>query len=272
MAPRAFDITVGEDADERTCEAVRSRRFHAIGATHAALTAAGSLIVISSLGIAGEMGPSLTAFFGGMAVTLVGAVFLGHRLLVSVRSAVGPQSATLATLVTAIRASALAPLAGLAVVTVFVDPTAGSGRWIPAILFGVVAGLDAVDGAIARATDSVTALGARLDTETDALGILVGSVLVVRYEAAVAAFLAVGGARYLFVAGKRARSRRGLTLHDLAESQVRRGLAGAAMASIWIALVPVIDPRLARVITTVVMVPFLIHFLRDWLVVSGRLG
>jgi phosphatidylglycerophosphate synthase len=60
--------------------------------------------------------------------------------------------------------------------------------------------LDAVDGQVARCTDTVSEFGARFDMEVDAFLILVLSV----YVAATTGWwvLAIGAARYLFVAAK----------------------------------------------------------------------
>ncbi len=68
-------------------------------------------------------------------------------------------------------------------------------------LAAVALGLDAVDGWVARHTGTATALGARFDGEVDAFLILALSVYVApAYGAWV---LAVGAARYLFLAGER---------------------------------------------------------------------
>ena len=58
--------------------------------------------------------------------------------------------------------------------------------------------LDAVDGWVARRTETASALGARFDMEVDAFLILVLSVYVAR--SAGAWVLAIGAARYAFVA------------------------------------------------------------------------
>src|SRR4051794_27016866 len=60
--------------------------------------------------------------------------------------------------------------------------------------------LDLVDGWVARRTGTVTALGARFDGEVDAFLILALSVYVARTSAAWV--LAIGAARYLFLAGE----------------------------------------------------------------------
>ena len=67
-------------------------------------------------------------------------------------------------------------------------------------LAGVALVLDAVDGWVARRTGTATALGARLDGEVDAFLILALSVYVA--PACGAWVLAIGTARYLFLAGE----------------------------------------------------------------------
>src|SRR5688572_28444397 len=67
-------------------------------------------------------------------------------------------------------------------------------------LAGVALVLDAVDGWVARRTGMTTALGARLDGEVDAFLILALSVYVAPDHGAWV--LAIGAARYLFLAGE----------------------------------------------------------------------
>lgn len=173
---------------------------------------------------------------------------------------------TLATAVTLSRGAALAVFAGFLVAGL---PT-GRAAWLPAVLFAIAAGLDTVDGAIARATDTVSDLGGRLDTEMDGLTVLLGTVLIVAADLVPRVFLLVGLARYLFVFGIWCRQRRGLPVYDLPPSQLRRVLGGLAMATIWVALLPATGPSVTRPIAIVVLVPFCFNFSRDWLTVSGR--
>ena len=199
-------------------------------------------------------GRFLAGVAGGLAVVAA----------VATRSIAPDSRLTLATTLTLARGAALAVLTGFLLVG------AAPVEWLPAALFAVAAGLDAVDGAVARATDTVTDLGARLDTEMDGLTVLLGSLLVVSKGLAPAVFLGVGLARYGFVAGIRLRQRRGLPVFDLPPSRLRRLLGGLAMSTIWIALLPVTDATLSRPLSLVVLVPFLGNFGRDWLAVSGR--
>ncbi|MFP8954140.1 CDP-alcohol phosphatidyltransferase family protein [Natrialbaceae archaeon A-arb3/5] len=173
---------------------------------------------------------------------------------------------TLATWVTVSRGAAVAVLAGF-----LVSPTVtGHAVWIPVVLFVAAAALDAVDGAIARATGTATDLGARLDTEMDGLVVFVGSVLAVSAGSAPIILLLAGSARYLFVAGTWWRTRRGSSVNDLPPNRFRRPLGALLMLAIWLALVPTPGSTTSSVIVMIVVIPFLANFYWDWRAVTGR--
>ncbi|MWV41289.1 CDP-alcohol phosphatidyltransferase family protein [Natrialba sp. INN-245] len=178
----------------------------------------------------------------------------------------GTTTFTLATGVTIARAAAVAVLAGF----VATRPPSGPLEWAPGALFAVAAALDAVDGAIARTTGTETDLGARLDVEVDAFVVFVGSILAVTAGAAPVAFLAVGIARYLFAGSLWWRQRRGRDVFELPPSRFRRPLGALAMLAIWLAILPVPGHGVSRAVTTIVLVPVLVNFVRDWLFVTGR--
>lgn len=232
----------------------------------AANSGAAAALIVAGIGAVRPAGPTAGFLIG------VAAAF-GCYLLVlrrSVRRAgreAGAEELTLATRVTILRAGAAAALAGF----LLSEPTRpGLEAWLPAALFAVATGLDAVDGPLARLRGSVTELGARLDIGTDALAMLVGSALAVAGGSAPLAFLSVGLARYAFLAGLGWRERRGKPVGDLPASRLRPLLGAAAMAATWIALLPVVGQEVSRLVTTGVMVPFLLNFLRDYLAVTGR--
>jgi len=79
-------------------------------------------------------------------------------------------------------------------------PPTPSVAWLVAAITTVVGLLDGCDGWLARRARSVSAFGARFDLETDALFILVLSLLVWRLDKAGAWVLLCGLMRYLFVA------------------------------------------------------------------------
>lgn len=179
----------------------------------------------------------------------------------------GTQRFTPATGVTIARSAAVVALAGFLAIP---EPE-GVLAWLPALLFGAVSLFDTVDGALARATDAVTAFGSRIDSEMDALALLVGILVAIRYDVAPAYYVLVGGARYGFVAGMAWRRRHGRPVRDLPTRTVRRGLGALQMVVVFLILSPVLGPDISVVVATVAMVPTLLWFLRDWLVVSHRL-
>lgn len=231
------------------------------------VTAAVVVVVLVWLWLRLDQGP-IRPFIGGTVIGVVLVSALCWRTMTLARREAGPERITLATWITASRGSALIVLTGF----LFSGTPAGLDplAWVPGLLFAIAAGLDAIDGVIARATGSVSELGGRLDVEMDALTVLLGSILVVRYGVAPTAFLAVGVARYAFVAGIRYRQWTGRPVYDLDPSTPRRVLGGLAMVAIWLALLPLPGQTISRMVATVVLVPFLLNFGRDWLVVSGR--
>lgn len=220
--------------------------------------------------VSGTVGLVWARLDGGVSMLFLAGVAGGF---VAVSGVVGwlvrsvdDQPLTLATAVTLARGIALAVFAGFLVAGI----SDGSLAWAPAVLFAVAAGLDAVDGWIARSTDSVSAFGARLDTEVDALTVLLGTLCVVRETLVPAVFVVVGVARYLFVFGIWLRRRRRQPVEALPPSQLRRVLGGLAMGTIWLALLPAVPVLISRPLAVAVLVPFVINFSRDWLAVSGR--
>lgn len=172
-----------------------------------------------------------------------------------------------ATLLTVVRGVLIAFLAGFLLLP---HPTE-SLVWLPAALYGSAVLLDYVDGTIARLTDHVTALGARLDVEIDSLGILIAPLLAVIYGQLPVWYLLAGAARYLFVAGKWHRRRSGKAIHDLPAGPVSRTLAGVQMAFLAAVLSPLLTPPETTWLAVAVLAPFLANFLRDWWHLTGRL-
>lgn len=142
--------------------------------------------------------------------------------------------------------------------------------WVPAVGYGIGAGLDYVDGALATTVGRRTRLGERLDLAFDTMGFLVAPVVAVAWGALPVWYLAISAARYLFRFGCWVRERRGQPVGELPPSRVRRPLAGLQMAVVTFALLPVIRPAVAWPVATVAMLPSLAVFARDYLVVTGR--
>jgi phosphatidylglycerophosphate synthase len=139
--------------------------------------------------LAAGVGLNTAGWAVGVAYALGTWVLLGRALRRSGTTFLGPANqVTLAraTLVGGVAALAAAWLTGHAVpVAVFVT------------LAAVALALDAVDGQVARRTNSTSALGARFDMEVDAVLILVLSAVVA--QSLGAWVLAIGAFRYAFV-------------------------------------------------------------------------
>lgn len=189
-----------------------------------------------------------------------------YRTNAVVRRDSGPQPFTAATLVTVLRGGAVVLLAGFVVVGRPPDEAA----WLPALLFGAGALFDAFDGALARATGSISQLGSRLDVETDALVLLVGTAVAVRIGAAPAVFLLVGLARYAFVAGLFLRRLRDRAVGELPDRKSRRLLGAGLMVVVFLVLTPVLDPAVTRPLALGATIPFLLGFYRDWRLITER--
>lgn len=152
------------------------------------------------------------------------------------------------------------------------DPRALLLAWLPALFYGIVVAMDTFDGSLARRRGSVTALGARLDSEYDGLGILVGIAVGIFGGTLPLAYLAVGLARYVFLAGYHRRKARNLATFELPSRRSRRVLASVQMAFIAVALSPAVGLKLASTGAVIVGIPYLLGFFRDWLYLSGRLN
>ncbi len=144
--------------------------------------------------------------------------------------------------------------------------------WAAAACYSVAAILDRVDGFVARRTRHTSLLGAELDTVYDALGLVVAPVLAVLLGKVHASYLLVSVAYYLFVLARSRRERLGLPVHPLLPSTLRRTLAGFQMGYVAVVLWPPFQAELTRVAGVAFMLPLLVGFVVDWLVVSGRIG
>lgn len=168
-------------------------------------------------------------------------------------------------LLTTFRGVLIAGLGGF----MFLPRPEGWAGWIPGGCYTVAALADLFDGYLARRFNQATRLGEKLDMSFDGLGVLVGSLLIVQYGQAPWLYLLVGLARYLFLIGSWTRRKLGKPVFDLTESPVRRPLAGAQMGFIAAALFPVFAPPGITLAAALFALPFLVSFVRDWLVVSG---
>lgn len=144
--------------------------------------------------------------------------------------------------------------------------------WLPALLYTLASLIDIGDGIVARRSGYASALGSFLDLEFDALGVLIVSLLVVRYAQVPAWYVIIGLARYLFIGGVWLRQRLGRPAHPIPPSLNRRAAAGLQMSLFSVLLWPIVAPPATLVAALVFGVTSLAIFARDWLVVSGRVS
>jgi CDP-diacylglycerol--glycerol-3-phosphate 3-phosphatidyltransferase len=131
---------------------------------------------------------------------------------------------------------------------------------------------DFCDGLVARLTRTESLLGKRLDISMDALGLLVASAAAVFLKRLPPAFLLVGLSYYLFQLGLTYRRFRGKILRSLADRPFGRAMAGIHMGFVGLALIPALSATLLKHAAMLFMLPLLLGFVWDWLVVTGRLG
>lgn len=202
--------------------------------------------------------PAVLVLAGG---GLLGWVLVGVHAAMRVSS---PSVArvTPATRLTLARGSVMALLLGYAVL-----PDVAVG-WFAVAGYAVAALLDAVDGTLARATDSVSSLGARLDTEADGLTVLTGAALVVGIGAAPVWFLAVGIVRYVYVLLRAIRRYRRRPIVADETRWLNSLLYALLVVTMWLALLPVTGHHLTLVVSATGIL-YLVNFGRSWLVTAG---
>ena len=170
-------------------------------------------------------------------------------------------------ILTMLRGLALGLLAGFVVA----PRPSGWLAWAPALLYTSAITVDLLDGYAARVTNHTTELGGSLDIEFDALGILIATWLAVFYNQLPWWYLFLGLSRYLFLLGIWWRRRQGKSVHDLPPSTHRRIVAGFQMGFSSVMLWPLVYPPATTLAGVVFAITFTASFVRDWLVVSGRL-
>jgi len=163
---------------------------------------------------------------------------------------------------------------GLIVLTggfLFQPQAVGIIAWLPGGLYAIAAILDRMDGFVARRSKQTSLLGGELDTVYDALGLLVAPLLAVGYGKIHWSFLLVSAAYYVFVWGLYWRRTHNLPVYPLMPSMLRRTLAGFQMGFVAFILLPCFHAPLTIIIGIAFMLPILLGFIVDWLVVSGRI-
>jgi len=167
--------------------------------------------------------------------------------------------------ITLLRGLLIAGLSGF----LFSSPPAGFIAWLPALLYMSAGLLDGLDGYVARFTDQVTKLGAKLDIELDGLGVLSAVLVGITLGRLPLWYLPLGLSRELFMAGIWLRKRKGLPVHPLTPSNQRRIVAGMQMGFLGIILWPIFGPPATTMAAVLFGAQLLASFGRDWLVVSG---
>lgn len=207
----------------------------------------------------GSFVPGWTAAGG-----LVGAALLFAVVRFASRERV-PSGLGAANRVTILRLAIFGALAGYGLSLPFTGEVPG---WAPCLAYAAAATLDFLDGALARRAGSESAFGARLDAESDALGMAAASGIAVLALGTLPLWhLAAGFARYLYGAGLALERR---PVRPLAPSPFRRRLAGFQMGMLAVCLAPGIEPDWATPSALALGVPFLLGFLRDYCFVTGR--
>ncbi len=188
------------------------------------------------------------------------------------RNRTTPESAPLPTLGAANRLSLLRALLIAACAGFLWQPVPLAWvSYVPALCYSLAALLDRIDGYFARRHNQTTLLGSSLDTHYDAIGLVIAPLLAVQYGKLPPAYLLVSAAYYLFIAGLWWRHRLQLPVAPLRQSVLRRTLAGTQMGFVAVALWPPLQDILTRLTAIAFMVPLLIGFWVDWLIVSCRL-
>jgi CDP-diacylglycerol--glycerol-3-phosphate 3-phosphatidyltransferase len=153
----------------------------------------------------------------------------------------------------------------------FIPWPGGRFAWLPALLYTTADIADFLDGYAARITNHVTLLGVRLDMEFDGLGLLIVSLLAVWYGQLPPWYLIIGLARYFFLIGLWVREKINLPNQSLPHSVHRRIFAGFQMGFMSVVLWPILPAEAATIAGTIFALATSASFLRDWLIVVGRL-
>lgn len=188
-----------------------------------------------------------------------------HRTLIQIRLFLG---LGLANLISLTRGLFLFSLAGF----MLLPQPEGFISWIPGLLYGFSLVGDYLDGYAARRFDSETILGAKLDEELDSLGVLIASLVAYSYGMIpIWVLITVGSARYVFVFGKWIRKKIGKPVFELTDKSSRLIIGDTQRIFLFIAILPLFGSSFTRIIASILMIPFLVGFVRDWLIVIGAI-
>lgn len=174
------------------------------------------------------------------------------------------------TWVTIIRGALIAVLAGY-LFQPWPTSNFSPGRlsWTPGLLYLTASILDWIDGRVARACRHETRLGAFLDINLDALGLLIASLAAVWYGQLPPAYLSAGFAYYAFIGGIWLRKKFSKPVFELRPWRGARIIAGFQMGFVGIALLPIVKPSVTTLTAYGAMLFLLAGFVRDWMIVCG---
>ncbi len=145
------------------------------------------------------------------------------------------------------------------------EPLTPALQWLAVLVATCAASLDALDGRLARRRRMVSPFGARLDMETDALLILVLSLLAWQLGKAGAWILACGLLRYAFVAAGELRP---WMMRALPPSRRRQTVAATQMVCLIVVIAPVVTVPWSAALGALALVTLATSFAIDvaWLV------
>jgi CDP-diacylglycerol---glycerol-3-phosphate 3-phosphatidyltransferase len=200
-----------------------------------------------------------TSFAAGAILTWLSLMVVLTRLRVR---AAYLGALTMATGVTLARGLLISLVAGF----VLGPAPADRARWLPGLAYGLAALADRLDGALARRTGTVTALGAKLDVTTDAVGLFVAPLVGVRWGRLPPWYLALAFAYPLFRFALRLRRARGLPVFTerLRRDPRARFFAGVQMTIVAVTLLPLLPRALGWTVASLAMLPTLALFAGEW--------
>jgi len=171
-----------------------------------------------------------------------------------------------ANLITMTRAALTASLAGL----IFLTPIRTAGTvwdWLPGLVYLSVTAMDCADGRVARGTGNVTCLGAQLDTQADALGLLLSGLLLVIHAKAPLPYLWVGIGYYVLQVAIQLRRAAGHPIAPVPPRPDARWVAGCQMVFAALALLPVLKPQATQPAAWVMTLALAASLVQDWLII-----
>jgi len=223
--------------------------------------------VITALAVSVLFGPNgqSVLFLLGVGITFGGYLLVLWLVLQRAAVQVDNPVLTLASRITAIRATGAVLLGGFIVA----GTGAETANWLPAVLFAAVAALDGIDGYVARRMDETSTFGGEFDTQVDAFAILIGTIVAVRLGAAPAVFVAIGLYQYVFFLGKKLRQHKGYAVHDLPPRKRRTYVGATSMIAVFVVLLPGVPSGVTWFLAVIAMIPITYSFAVDWLYAIG---